>query len=378
MDLRKKENLKLNIVQIISTLNVGGAENFCVQLVNELAKKNSVSLIILNPTNKNQSFINSIAQNVIVYELNWQKKYSPKQLLHLLQKIKKIKPTVIHVHLHNPFYYVYLLSFFYRKVNYFHTIHSSFKVWQPILKIINTFRFLNNKVTHICISKIIHQNFAHAYPKLKNALINNGILPYKQVRSDEQINDSLEKQLHIKKTEPFFLAIGNISFYKNYSLIAKSFKTLINKYPDIKCVIIGRDDDKLESNKITSINYKNIILAKGQINAADFLIKAEALLISSLQEGMPLVALEALSLGKPLITTPAGGMVDIVQNNFNGYISKNFEEESYIQCIEDYLNLSSSEKSKLSENAKRSFFNNYTIQNIANRYLELYKSALEK
>jgi glycosyltransferase involved in cell wall biosynthesis len=48
--------------------------------------------------------------------------------------------------------------------------------------------------------------------------------------------------------------------------------------------------------------------------------KADILIISSLSEGMPLVLVEAMEFGKPLIATNVGGIPEIIKNSYNGIL----------------------------------------------------------
>ena len=200
----------MSIVHIISTLNIGGAENFVVQLANEQAKHQSVTIILLRDTNIERNYIKNVKSSIDVFQLDWKKKYSLIQLFQLMILLKKIMPQIVHVHLHNPFYYVFALSIFNKKIRYVHTIHSSFKNWKKVLGLANKLRFLSHKILHVCLSNSIAEKIGSAYPNLYITVIPNGIESYQLSRSKDEIKQ-FWKSFKSQSKEGFkFLAIGNI------------------------------------------------------------------------------------------------------------------------------------------------------------------------
>lgn len=357
----------MSITHVISTLNIGGAENFVVQLANEQAKTNKVSIVVLGITEEKINYINTIDASVKLFQLKWKKKYSILQFFQLNTLINNLSSEVVHVHLHNPFYYVYGISFFKREVKFVHTLHSSFKNWEKVLSYLNKLRFLNNRVLHVCIAPSILDSVQNSFPKLYTTSIDNGIKVYRIKRSPERIK-TLWKSYAIEPQKGFrFLTIGNISGNKNFKLLVQCFEALAKKYPKAMCIQIGKPTDLKLTEEIRKIDAPNVFLAGPHENAADFLLEADALIISSVEEGMPMVALEAMSLGIPIITTPAGGMVDLI-NGENGLIANNFEVASLKQIVSEYIELPLSIKNKLSIKAKTAFEAKYEIKITQSKY----------
>lgn len=64
----------------------------------------------------------------------------------------------------------------------------------------------------------------------------------------------------------------------------------------------------------------------------------DVLIHPSATEGLPRVGLEALSLGKPVIANPVGGITDIVIHNYTGFLCDYDNISDYADCIEKYIN----------------------------------------
>jgi glycosyltransferase involved in cell wall biosynthesis len=58
-------------------------------------------------------------------------------------------------------------------------------------------------------------------------------------------------------------------------------------------------------------------------NAGAYCSLADIFMLPSNYEGLPMVILEAMSLGKPVVASDVGGVSEIVRNDINGYTLRN-------------------------------------------------------
>ncbi|MFR2721860.1 MAG: glycosyltransferase [Thomasclavelia ramosa] len=49
--------------------------------------------------------------------------------------------------------------------------------------------------------------------------------------------------------------------------------------------------------------------------------KSKLMIMTSRTEGTPMSALESLTLGKPIVSTPTDGLNELITNNINGFLS---------------------------------------------------------
>lgn len=59
--------------------------------------------------------------------------------------------------------------------------------------------------------------------------------------------------------------------------------------------------------------------------------------MSSKMEGLPISLLEAMSLGVIPVSTPAGGVCDVIRNGENGYISSSHTPEDFYRIVKDAI-----------------------------------------
>ena len=360
----------MKILQVIHSLGYGGAEKFVIELSNELSKKQTVTVCTFKPTNKTTAFVSNLSSKVELHSFNRTKKYSFRILFRLLKLIKTQQPDIVHVHLHNSFYYIFFLSIFLKKTKFVHTIHNELFAWNGIFKPVNFFGRFQKNLSHVCISRGIYQQFIQKYKKSFFVHIDNGInKPPEALITDLQIKLPADV-FRNENNARVFLTIGNYAPFKNFDLLISVFAEITAKHT---LIIVGNDDtpEKECYNRIEENKTSNVHLAGYSNNIFAYLRQADALLISSTHEGMPLVVIEALSCGTPVISTPAGGIVDMVVPGENGFLSADFTKEGLLKAINDFLDCSPEQLGKIKNNNIKKFNDCYTIESCVGRYIEL-------
>ena len=129
-----------------------------------------------------------------------------------------------------------------------------------------------------------------------------------------------------------FLFVGRLAPEKQVDKLIGEFKQLSTKN---KLLIIG--SGPLENNlKNLSNDDKRIhfIGAIGHNKLPAYFSRAKGLFIFSSSEGLPLTALEALSSGVPVISTPVGELTNLLKNGKTGILIKNESLENFEKKLE--------------------------------------------
>lgn len=364
----------MKILQLTQSLANGGAEKFVVELSNELATQHEVTLCTVQSVEKWMYPPKKIDKNVRLLELNYQKKYSLRLLIKLFSLINKEKPDIVNVHSSVLMFYFFITSFFYRKQKYIQTVHTTVTPgYQKVFNVFNQFRFINNRFVHICISKTILNEYKKNYPALKFSHIDNGIAPMQTTSELDSVKNEVA-DLKTNAETKVFIAIGNYSDFKNFRMLTQVFKNLEQQQNNVTLLLIGEDKSEKAINykEVTRIKAPNTHQLGSKQNVADYLFCADAFVMSSTHEGMPLVVLEAMSLGKPIIATPAGGIPDMIKSN--GIVADGFEAAHLQKAIEKYLQMPQTHKQNLSAQSINVFFKAYSITICAQKYMKIYSS----
>lgn len=167
-----------------------------------------------------------------------------------------------------------------------------------------------------------------------------------------------------------FITITRLLESKGLLQFAKAAELVLKKYSDAEFIIYGYEDshpDSITIDEITAWKTKYGIEFKGFCsNVYDALSNCFCYVLLSHHEGTPRTILEALSVGRPIITTDAPGCRETVQDGYNGFLVSINDHvstaEAMIKLIKESIG------SEMSENSRSMAENKYDV-NIINKSL---------
>ena len=110
------------------------------------------------------------------------------------------------------------------------------------------------------------------------------------------------------------------------------------------------------------------------VNAGAYCSKADLFMLPSNYEGLPMVIIEAMSFGKPVVASNVGGISEIVRNGINGYVVEN-SAEAFAARIREILE--DSAKERAFGRASLDIYNaELTVDRMVDSYLNIYRSLL--
>lgn len=132
----------------------------------------------------------------------------------------------------------------------------------------------------------------------------------------------------VPETEPgtfTFLHVANLRPPKAHQLLLDAFRDAAAIEPRLRLWMVGLGVDRAALQRL-GVDGGDDLLAlrilplgpRGDVPA--LMARADALVLSSYHEGMPLVVLEALALGTPVVSTAAGGVPEAIANGSNGLL----------------------------------------------------------
>ncbi len=156
---------------------------------------------------------------------------------------------------------------------------------------------------------------------------------------------SLSQETH---DVPTFLIVAANVFYKNYPLFLKSMEELKRiATVKFKIIIAGYDSNKGYSHNAEELEFMvhNSIIAPvtemiGYVNRNDvpaLYNSCDVFVMTSVQEGLPVSAIEASMSGLPVISTSCGGVEDYVDDSM-GRILPIIDYKGIAKVCNDYLN----------------------------------------
>lgn len=175
--------------------------------------------------------------------------------------------------------------------------------------------------------------------------------------------------------DEFCLFVGSLTPRKGVQYLLEA----IEDVDDVNCVIVGdgREKEGLQS-KVRALGLAKRVHFTGALPQEDIsrlYSAAEFLIVPSLAEGLPLVIIEAMACGLPVIATRISGVTDIVRDRQNGLLVEpgNVEElRESIAALRQRADL----RDAMASNAQRTISEDYSWSAIARRTAKEYVRAI--
>ncbi|MEX0323548.1 MAG: glycosyltransferase family 4 protein [Puniceicoccaceae bacterium] len=191
-----------------------------------------------------------------------------------------------------------------------------------------------------------------------------------------------EEPTHAQPPEPHIFFAGRVIEEKGVDLLVEAMPEILKAFPNATLRIAGSGalEDQL-FNRAKELNLESAITFLGWQNSNDLRSEMQSATIlvapSRMIEGQNLVVTEALSVGCPVITTPRGGVLDLIKDKDTGVVISGPETtaiaDAVIHCLGHPELLA-----QYSENGYRHFQENYSRKEITARTLKLYDSVVSK
>jgi glycosyltransferase involved in cell wall biosynthesis len=120
------------------------------------------------------------------------------------------------------------------------------------------------------------------------------------------------------------VSVGRLDPQKGQLLLVEAVARLLRAGRRVELVVIGDGPMRsaLEAAIAAGDHGESIVLAGWMDNAAvaEEMLASRALVLPSFAEGLPVVIMEALALGRPVVSTAIAGIPELVQPGVNGWL----------------------------------------------------------
>ncbi len=151
-------------------------------------------------------------------------------------------------------------------------------------------------------------------------------------------NNERKRKFFENGTELLF--IGALIFQKGVDILLDCFHKICSKFNNVNLNIVGSglQEDKLKKHvlKLGLMNRVTFFGRLPEFEKNNLLINSDILIVPSRHENFPMVILEAMSAGLPVIGTDVGGIPEQIMNGVNGVIVKPTVDSLY-EAIKDLI-----------------------------------------
>ncbi len=168
----------------------------------------------------------------------------------------------------------------------------------------------------------------------------------------------------------FCLYVGRLDWRKGLDYLLYALRAT-----DLKCVIVGDGPEREHLFALAkAFDLHDRVIFAGFVPQHDlkhFYVAADFFVLPSLAEGLPLVVLEALGSGCPVIASNVAGTPEIVSDGYNGLIVPPRNAKILSKAIQE-LTRNPELRRKMGQNARHTVNANFTWGSVAKRVLKVY------
>jgi colanic acid/amylovoran biosynthesis glycosyltransferase len=172
------------------------------------------------------------------------------------------------------------------------------------------------------------------------------------------------------------ISVGRPHWIKGYDIALKALALLKMKGLEFNYQIIGAEGNQelLFLRKELDLDAEVEFLPKlPQQKVFEMMSSSDIFLLSSIEEGIANVAVEAMALGCPVISTNCGGTEELISHQKEGWIVPVYDEEAMAAQISEFSQLDSEYIKKIKKEARRKVDRQHNEGKMVEDILELYK-----
>jgi len=193
------------------------------------------------------------------------------------------------------------------------------------------------KISFKCTNVAIFQNKDD-----KNEFINNKLVKEKKCKVVNGSGVNLEKFVPSELPEKItFFMLSRVMYSKGIREYLNACEIIKNKYPDVRCMLLGACEniqDSISEEDLKKYTENGIIEHFGETdNVAEYYKKCSVYVLPSYREGTPRTVLEAMAMGRAIITTDAPGCRETVIDGQTGFVVPVKDAKAIADKMEEFI-----------------------------------------
>ena len=347
----------MKILHIIDKLDVGGAERVLVNQCNLLAENGlKVNVLCLLEEAELDRDLNA---NISICYLRRIRKFSLSKIIRLFRILRNY--DIVHIHSRHVLRYVGLVLFLPRPLRSYKVVYQD----HSLLALKKTFKekfYIDKMIRRVDASVIVSEEQRFFFPKAKRIFLLENIVR----KTDEHVILKPERQK--------LVAVGNFRSIKNYALLLE----IVQKLPfNYSCDIYSNNIEThyFSENKLVVdelINQGRLKIIQGEFNIQKQLINYTLAVHTALSESGPLIAVESLSVGLPIIMYNTGAVSKRIKKIIPELIKEDIICDNWVRSIIEYHS-NFKKMNVFSNTLYQLYLETYSEENYSEKCLKIYR-----
>ena len=231
-------------------------------------------------------------------------------------------------------------------------------------------------VTAVCSA--VADSLARDYgvPRQRLRVVPNGADPPDENAEWEEARTWREK-LGAGQLRPLWVSAARLEEQKGHDVFLAALAELNRRGVEFTAAIAGEGSKRLElERQIAERGLGSRVRLLGQLeNLGPLLLAADAVVLASRWEGLPLTLLEALARGRPVVATSVGGIPDVIEDNVTGRLIASGQSTPLADALADFARRSDAAL-RLGRNGQRRVRESYGWERVVEQFEAVYDEVL--
>jgi len=367
------------VLQIISSLGVGGAETMILELskgLDFLRVDNHIG--VLSYTKNPQIELPKAAQqnNLSVQVFNCRGRIDVRTMRDIKRFIRQHDIQIIQTHGYKANFYALLCSDA-KKTIRIATCHPWTETGVSLKARFYTKldkAWLNRFDKIVAISDAVKEEISQiGISNSKVTVIDNGIDVHRF--NGPFTKESARKKFGLPANKFVVGTIGRMIEEKGHDIFLKAARSLVQRNSNLLFVIVGDGPlmNQLAKQRSQLGIEKHVLLLGRRTEIPELLKTFDLFVLSSLSEGLPMVILEAMAAQKPIIATRVGAIPRVIQDGDSGLLIEPNAADLQKAILE--LLGDRAKADRLAQLARERIIKHFSSKSMAEKYLQLYDQA---
>ena len=178
--------------------------------------------------------------------------------------------------------------------------------------------------------------------------------------------------LGIPQEAPMILHVGRFSAQKDHRTLIEAFAPLTRQHPEAHLVLVGSGETRSEvAAQIARLGRIAVTILDDRDDVAELMAAADLLVLPSLFEGLPLVLLEAMAAGLPVVASRIGGVIEVLGKN-HPWLVEPGDAQGLSRALDEALS-DKDGRARLSDRQTARLRKDYTADRMADETVRVYQ-----
>lgn len=369
---------KGRILLLVTGLDRGGAETQVVHLATRLKARDwDVRIITMLCPLAYEAELQSAG--VPLLRLGMKRGVpDPRALWHLIRILRRERPQIVHSHMVHANLLARLARPLARVPILVCTAHSIIEGGRRCEWACRLTDFLCDLTTQVSRAGLERYVQVGAAPRHKIRFIPNGV-DTDQFRPNPEARMRLRHELGLDSAFAW-LAVGRLAEAKDYPSMLQAFARILRVRGDTVLLIAGQGSLREETEGLArELGIASQVRFLGvRKDIPELMNAADAYVMSSAWEGMPMVLLEAGAVGLPVVATDVGGNREVVMAEESGFLVPPRDPAALARAMLRLMDVPEGTRWRMGEAGRRHVEANYALERVVDQWEALYKELLSR